>query len=140
MGRLIGLGMTLWALIATSGGEALLARPEPAAGVTRRMGHETPGPRPATSSEQADHASHDLRPTLIVWTSRRCLACCRFWSDYAADSRFRNALWSAFSLKVIDVDADPMRARSRGIDVLPTFEMGPRRLSGYAGSLSSCGR
>lgn len=71
------------------------------------------------------------QPLLIVWTADWCAACRQFKRDYAEDVRFRTALDSAFTVRIVDFDQQQAEATAQEIQTLPTFIMPERRITGY---------
>lgn len=97
--------------------------------------------RPARHSPNHQTTKHHLttacapspqQQPLIIWTSRWCGVCRRFWSEYSSDPAFRRAL-SRYRIHVIDVTLRPREATSHSVTTLPTFDLPHQRIVGYAG-------
>ncbi|MBX3438720.1 MAG: hypothetical protein KF861_14595 [Planctomycetaceae bacterium] len=86
------------------------------------------------SGKNVDGSGDRMAPQrLIVWTRPACGPCVQFWRDLATDAAFRSALCERFDIHWADPSACRAAADARGIRLLPTFDLGARRVEGYQG-------
>ncbi len=74
------------------------------------------------------------KPTLYVFSTRTCISCVRFKTDYETDETFRGQLLSAFRVEFVDADLRPDLAKQHDVVEVPTFVvLGQVRVRGYPG-------
>ncbi|WP_437202294.1 hypothetical protein [Planctomicrobium sp. SH664] len=70
-------------------------------------------------------------PVLTIWTAEWCLHCHRLRKDIATNVGFREELMARFTVRFRDVEHDPAAGLEPPPVLLPAFDCGGKRLTGY---------